>query len=286
MTFPDKSLMKDRFAPGLPCTDSHAHLEHACERVGEEEISRLLRSYELLGSGPTGREMLPFILDIGTKAGDLARRKERFGTRPCLHFSAGLWPGKAALDDIGAAMSALAKDAADPSCAAVGECGLDYFHMDAEPERQIELFEAQAALARERRLPLIVHSREAFEDTLKVVKEFAGSLEIVIHCFGYGAREAQAFLDLGCSISFAGNISYKKSEGLREALGIVPLDRLLLETDSPYMNPMPLRGRPSTPADIGRTISLASGLLGKDAEELALLVHRNAFRIFGETSPA
>jgi TatD DNase family protein len=147
------------------------------------------------------------------------------------------------------------------------------------------LFRAQAVLAKTLRLPLIVHSREAFGDTLGLVKDFAGSIDIVIHCFGYGAREARAFLDLGCSLSFAGNISYKKSDDLREALARTPLDMLLLETDSPYMNPMPMRGKPSTPMDLGRTIALASELIRIDVEELALLVHRNALRIFGGIAP-
>jgi TatD DNase family protein len=104
---------------------------------------------------------------------------------------------------------------------------------------------------------------------------------VVIHCFGYGPEEARAFLELGCWISFAGNLTYKGSEALRAALALVPDERLLLETDAPYMNPMPKRGKPSSPADIARTYALAAELRGVAVEDLAETVSRNAHRLFG-----
>ncbi len=277
--------MTERFSPETPYTDSHAHLEHTCERLGEDIVTRLLERWDALYSPNADRASCPFILDIGTMPGDLARRKEKFGGHPCLRFSAGLWPGKAAFQDIPGAVTALAKDAADPDCSAVGECGLDYYHMDAAAPIQVELFRAQAELAWTLGLPLIVPSRDAFDDTFKVVSDYARSLQIIIHCFSYGAREARAFLDAGCLISFAGNLTYKKSENLREALAIVPLDRLLFETDSPYMNPMPMRGKPSTTLDIGRTVSFAAEARGVDCTYLALQAHKNAFRIFAGNVP-
>jgi len=273
-------------AVGKPCTDPHAHLDHVCERLGDVFVFRLLERWDALYSPDADPRFSPFILDIGTMPGDLARRRAKFGGHPCLRFSAGLWPGKVALNDIPGAIAALARDAADPDCSALGECGLDYHHMNAEASTQIELFRAQAELAWALKLPLIVHSRDAFDDTLKVVGEYARSLQIVIHCFSYGRREAEAFLDEGCFISFAGNLTYGKSEPLRDALKIVPPERLLLETDSPYMNPMPLRGKASTPLDVGRTIACAAEVRGASFTDVALQAHGNALRIFSGNAPA
>jgi TatD DNase family protein len=171
--------------------------------------------------------------------------------------------------------------------------------MDGPREAQLALFEGQAAIAAGLGLPLIVHSREAFEDSLAVVARLrdgeyraAGGLRdaggrpggpalpVIIHCFGYGPEEAARFLALGCYLSFAGNVTYRKADALREALRLVPLDRLLLETDSPYMNPEPLRGRPCSPRDIGRTYAFAAALRGEDGGSLAAAVTANARLLF------
>ena len=104
---------------------------------------------------------------------------------------------------------------------------------------------------------------------------------VLIHCFGYGPDEARAFLDLGCYLSFAGNLTFKKSDGLREACALVSEDRLLLETDAPFMNPMPNRGKPSSPADVERSYGFAASLRGVPVSSLAETVSRNARELFG-----
>jgi len=141
---------------------------------------------------------------------------------------------------------------------------------------QAQLFESQLALASRLGLPMIVHSRDAASDTLSILRSSRLASPVLIHCFGYGPEEARAFLDLGCYISFAGNLTYKKSDALCEACVIVPADRLLLETDSPYMNPMPRRGEPCSPKDVERTYTFASRLRGVQAEDLAETVSANA----------
>jgi len=271
-----------------PLTDSHAHLDHVAERLGQQAVETLLDSYEQAWENafPAGEasaadtSLLPFIVDIGTMPGDLADRYKRYGMRRSVRFSAGLWPGEEVFLQPAAALAALEQDIRSGYCAALGECGLDYHHMFAEPERQKALFRSQAVLAAEAGLPLVVHSRDAWMDTLAVVAELSGAVNVILHCFGYGVREAEKFIEAGCFLSFAGNISYRKSEALREALKIVPGDRFLLETDSPYMNPMPQRGKPSTSGDIVRTLDCAAEIRGCSSADLAGICQANAFRIF------
>ena len=266
-------------------TDSHAHLAHVAERLGEAALKEVLDAYAAAGDAlrnASNKASIegPFILDIGTDPGDLEPRIEKLGRRPYLRFSAGLWPGKAAFENPGRALAALEADLRGGACSAVGECGLDYFHMEAEPSVQRALFEAQALMAVEAGLPLVVHSRDAFLDTLAVVAEVAGAVPVVIHCFGYGPAEAERFLSAGCMLSFAGNSTYKSASQLREALAITPADRILFETDSPYMNPLPSRGKPSTPLDLHRTIEAAAASTGTDRASLAAAAGENALRIF------
>lgn len=270
---------------GVPAlySDSHAHLGLVESRLGAEAAEALLAAYSGAWESEiqNGREAsAPFIVDIGVNPGDLAPRLERLGKYHFVQFSAGLWPGRESLERPDEALAALREDLRSPRCRALGECGLDYHHMDAPREDQIRLFEAQASMAAELGLPLIVHSRDAFEDTLAVVSGAASSVPVIIHCFGYGAREAEEFLEAGCLLSFAGNLTYKKSDGLRSALVLTPLNKLLMETDSPYMNPMPHRGKDATPLDIVRTIELAARLKEISVEELSAAAQANAFRIF------
>jgi TatD DNase family protein len=257
---------------GRVLTDTHAHLGHVSERLGDSMLEVLLASYKDVESA--------FLVDIGTRPGDLAGRIDRYGHNPAILFSAGLWPGSQSLNDPEKALSALEADIKTGRCAALGECGLDYFHMDAEPARQKSLFRAQAAMAVEAGLPLIVHSREAYPDTLSIIAEVSDMIPVVLHCFGYGPAEAQSFLEAGCFLSFAGNLTYPKSSALREAMCLTPLDRLLFETDSPYMNPLPFRGTSSTSLDIGRTIGRAAELRGMECGELERIFHNTAFKIF------
>ena len=267
---------EEKGAPGV-FTDTHAHLALVAERLGRHAAEAMLGRYAAAVPAAS-----PFIVDIGVNPGDLAPRLAAFGGYPFVRFAAGLWPGSESLGNPGAALAALAADLASPRCSALGECGLDYHHMEAPERDQIGLFEAQAAMAVSAGLPLLVHSRDAFADTFAVACGAAKKIPVVIHCFGYGAREAAAFLERGCYLSFAGNLTYKKSEGLREALAAAPLDRILFETDSPYMNPMPRRGEPSTSLDLGRTMAAAAEIKGMPLEELAAAAQANALRIFSE----
>ena len=261
-------------------TDTHAHLE------------RLSGVHELLPalfSGGFGT-----IIDIGTTAGDLSRRKNEFGRYPAVKFAAGIWPTPEAVAARGPAMAELrAQIAAAGPVAAIGECGLDHHQEQPDRDGERELFTAHLELARELGLPIIVHSRDAPRETFEILRSFAdghsnnGHSENgrsgcgVIHCFSYGAAEARQFLELGYHISFAGNLTYKKSDHLVEALKAVPRSRLLLETDSPFLAPQSHRGKPCQPGLIAETYAKAAAVLGITVEALTETVAENAAALFG-----
>jgi TatD DNase family protein len=163
--------------------------------------------------------------------------------------------------------------------AAVGECGLDYHWMKAPKERQELAFRRQINLARQMALPYIVHCREAEEDVIRIVRD-EGYARGVVHCFGGTRDHARELLALGLSITFCGNVTYKNAEGLREAARAVPLDRLMLETDSPFLPPRSRRGQRNEPAFVAETAALLAGLHGVGVEELARVTTRNARRFF------
>jgi TatD DNase family protein len=271
-------------------TDSHAHLQWLADHIGTAAFDEVLSAYDkaALEAASKGLDP-PLLVDVGTEPDDLLLRAELLNTpdrRRYLRLAAGLWPSVENLaephESIGTTKSIENAGACGFTLAALGEGGLDYHHMNAPAGAQAELFELQLDLALGLGLPMIVHSRKAFEDTLSIVARWtARGLRVLIHCFGYGKSEAAAFLDAGCYISFAGNLTYKGSEDLREACAIVPADRLLIETDSPYMNPMPNRGKSSSPLDIERTYAAAALIRKSSVEDLAESVSRNARKLFG-----
>ena len=276
-------------------TDSHAHLSSVAEELGLGALESLLADYAEDASRAEGDgRITPLLLDPGTEPGDLRSRLALLGGAaglpPFLRLAAGVWPSPGNLACPAESLGALA-EAIDEArgrgleVAAIGEGGLDYHYEDGRRgglvRSQAELFEGQLSLAGSLGRPMIVHSREAFADTLALVASRRSSSPIIIHCFGYGPEEARAFLDLGCFLSFAGNVTYKKSDALRDACVLVPDDRLLLETDAPYMNPMPRRGKPSSPRDVARTYAFAAELRGVALADLAETVSRNARTLFG-----
>jgi len=165
-----------------------------------------------------------------------------------------------------------------PKAMAVGETGLDNFHRHAEPADQQRLFDAHIALADELGLPLVIHSRDAADATAAALAGFSG--RVVLHCFSSPELLAPA-LERGYYVSFAGNVTYPKAAELREAAARVPADRILAETDSPYLAPQPLRGRPNEPALIVHTVEALAAARGEDPLELARQIDENATAAFG-----
>jgi TatD DNase family protein len=170
--------------------------------------------------------------------------------------------------------------AAEPGVVAVGETGLDYHRDRAPREDQLRAFEAQLELARRIGLPVVVHTRAAEDDTFAVLAEHAGGITVILHCFSAPDRLDEA-VERGYLCSFAGNVTYRSAEALQEAARAVPDELLLVETDAPYLTPVPLRGEPNEPANVTHTAELVAELRGVEYAELETVVERNAERVFG-----
>ena len=160
---------------------------------------------------------------------------------------------------------------------AVGETGLDFYRDWAPRERQRELFAAQLDLASEQGKPVVVHNRDADEETASLLDDFAGT--VVLHCFS-SPDLLEPALERGYYVSFAGNVTFPKAEALREAARRVARDRLLAETDSPYLAPQPVRGKPNEPANVVHTVAALADARGEDATALAEQIEANAAAAF------
>jgi len=164
---------------------------------------------------------------------------------------------------------------------AIGETGLDYFYMNSEKEVQINSFTNQIQMARKHGLPIIIHVRDAHEDMLRILKEEnLPNTPGVIHCFTGDHETAVKYLDLGFYISFSGIVTFKRSEELREAAKNIPSDKILIETDSPYLAPVPNRGKPNEPSYIKYVAETVAEVRGISFDELAEITKANAERLF------
>ncbi|MEA2404183.1 MAG: TatD DNase family protein [Thermoleophilaceae bacterium] len=170
--------------------------------------------------------------------------------------------------------------AADAQAVAIGETGLDYYRDRAPRDDQRRAFEAQIDLAARAGLPLVVHTREAEEDTFSILRERAGGVTVVLHCFSAPSRLDEC-VERGYFCSFAGNVTYPRNAELQDAARALPAELLLVETDAPFLSPQPLRGKPNEPAYVVRTAKHVAELRGVEYEELDSLVEGNAARLFG-----
>jgi TatD DNase family protein len=158
---------------------------------------------------------------------------------------------------------------AEPEVVGVGECGLDYYYDHSPREVQREAFAAQIGLAKEHDLALVIHTRDAWDDTFDILLAEGVPARTVVHCFTGGPEEARRALDLGASLSFSGIVTFKTAAGVREAAALAPLDRILVETDAPYLTPVPHRGTPNQPsyvALVGAAVAEAKGVPVADVE--------------------
>jgi TatD DNase family protein len=177
-------------------------------------------------------------------------------------------------------VEAIERAAADPRARAIGETGLDYYRDYAPREDQMRAFEAQVELAKRQRLPLVIHTRAAEDDTFGVLREQAEGVTVVMHCFSAPGRLDEC-VERGWLCSFAGNVTYPKAADLQAAARDVPEELLLVETDSPYLSPQPVRGKPNEPANVVSTAEYVAELRGVSYQELEAAVERNAARVFG-----
>ncbi|MCZ6469204.1 MAG: TatD family hydrolase [Candidatus Dadabacteria bacterium] len=164
---------------------------------------------------------------------------------------------------------------------AIGETGLDYFYMNSEKEVQIDSFTEHIRLGKKHNLPIIIHVRNADQDMIEILtKESAADTPGVIHCFTGDYDTAKKYLDLGFYISFSGIVTYKRSEELREAAKKIPKDKILIETDSPYLAPVPHRGKPNEPSYVKHVAETISNVRGISFDEIAEITKANAEKLF------
>jgi TatD DNase family protein len=277
--------------------DTHAHLSMLAQKGidAEAKLAELFGAEGPVSSASPAPGRLPGklrgIIDISLEPGDLFARIEAFSRFSRVRFASGLWPHRLSIQRRRELVPALEEDirSAPPGLVcALGEFGLDHHWNGDDHERggspdlagERELMEAQMELARRLRLPVIIHSRDAPEETAEILGRY-NDVRGVIHCFSYGPAEAKVFLDMGYFISFAGNLTYKNAGAIREACESVPGGRLLLETDCPYLAPVPFRGKPADPGMVEENYKRAAELRGTSAEALQEQIAANVRELFG-----
>ncbi len=194
-----------------------------------------------------------------------------------------LHPNEAPIvEDLEADWAIIEKLAQDPRVRAIGETGLDYFRTPPElQKRQQESFKWQIDLAKRTNKALVIHDRDSHDDVLSVLLEVGAPEKTVFHCFSGDVEMAKTCIDRGYILSFAGTLTFKNAPALREAVKLVPLDQLLVETDSPFLAPTPHRGALNTPAQIANIVRAMAAERDEDVAELATSLSKNAERIFG-----
>lgn len=242
--------------------DDHCHLEDSPD--GDRDVAAARKA----GVGP--------LITVGT---DLAssRAAIRVARRhDDVHATAGVHP-----HDASGGIDGIRELLGESEVVAVGECGLD-FHYDHSPrEAQREVFAAQIGLAHEHDLALVIHTREAWDETFEILDREGTPRRTVFHCFTGGPDEASACLERGGSLSISGIVTFGSAEDVRAAVVGTPLDRLLIETDSPYLAPVPHRGRRNEPAHVVEVGRAVAELKGVSVAEIARATRANAFKVYG-----
>ncbi|MDQ3347090.1 MAG: TatD family hydrolase [Acidobacteriota bacterium] len=254
--------------------DSHCHL------AGEEFAADL----DAVVARAVGAGVTTAVCILG--AGDEAESARAAVVRkawPGIRFASGIHPHHAGefAGEVNRAVETVRKSVDAEGACAIGEIGLDY-HYDLSPRRvQQEIFRAQVATARELRLPIAIHTREAAEDTFQILREEgAGDVRGVFHCFTGDSDMARAALELGFYLSFAGIVTFPRAAALHEAAKLTPAGRLLGETDAPYLAPVPFRGRRNEPAHVARIYEALATVRDVPVEDLIEQVNANFGRLF------
>lgn len=260
--------------PARGYIDTHCHLyeQRGKDGVVTRTVDELVDAARAAG--------VTAMIDVGCDAASTAEAIERATRYDGIFATAGLHPHEAkhGVDSIVPYLD-------DPHVIAVGECGLDYYYDHSPRDQQREAFAAQIQLAHERSLPLIIHTRDAWADTFDVLAAEGVPPRTIFHCFTGGPDEARTCLSLGAYLSFSGIVTFKTATDLHEAARLCPADRLLAETDSPYLAPVPHRGRPNQPAFVTHVVDMLADLRSEPVEQVRRTTADNACLAFPGVRP-
>ncbi|CAN5586973.1 TatD family hydrolase [soil metagenome] len=255
--------------------DSHCHIDGEQFDVDRDEVVQRARDAGVVA-----------MLNIGTgdpHSDDFRRAVAVADEYENVYAAVGVHPHDAKLYDDAAEAHLVGLVKSSKKVIAWGEIGLDYYYDHSPRDVQIEVFRRQIRTARSLGLPIIIHSRDADEETVEILTEECSwdGFRGIMHCFGGTAAMAVDLMKLGFMISFAGNVTFKKAENLRDAARVVPLDRLLIETDCPFLTPVPFRGKRNEPSFVVHTANFLAELYAIEIGVLADATTSNFLRIFG-----
>ncbi|HVM08961.1 MAG TPA: TatD family hydrolase [Acidimicrobiales bacterium] len=252
----------------MPWFDSHCHVPYE----GLDDVDATIAAAREAG--------VARMITVGTDAQQSERAVETARRFDGVWATVGLHPHEAK-NGVDSILPALGDGLRDGTCVAIGECGLDYYYDHSPRDVQQDAFARQIALAHEHGLALVIHTRDAWVDTWDILEAERVPPRTVFHCFTGGPDEARRCLDLGAFLSFSGIVTFKKSDELREAARICPLERLVVETDSPYLAPQPHRGKTNTPALVPLVGETIAAVHGRSIDEVELATFANACSLFG-----
>jgi TatD DNase family protein len=254
--------------------DSHCHLDFPDLAADEDGVIER-----------AARAGIGLMATISTRVRRNAALQAIAARRDNVVFTAGTHPHHAA-EEADVATAEIVALAAHPKCVGIGEAGLDY-HYDRSPrDVQERVFRVNIAAARETGLPLVIHAREADEDMIRILEDETGqgAFKAVLHCFTSGEALARAGIELGFYVSFSGVLTFKKSDELRRITRLVPLERLLVETDAPYLAPEPYRGKRNEPSYVVETAKVLAATRDMTPETMAELTTANFLRLFDKAA--
>jgi TatD DNase family protein len=253
----------------VPCVDAHCHLD----LMGvEDDVAAALELSASVG--------VPRVVTIGIDVESARLAAAQAEAHPGVLAAAAIHPNSAG-ESTDEALREIERLASRDRVRAVGETGLDHYRDSAPPDVQERSFRAHIAIAKSTGTALVIHDREAHDDVLRVLAEEGAPERTVFHCFSGDASLARECAERGYYMSFAGNITFKNASHLREAAAVAPLDLLLVETDAPFLTPMPYRGRPNAPYLIPLTVRALAEVKALDEDEVSAAVAANAERVFG-----
>lgn len=256
-------------------TDDHCHLHF--RDATSQDVAEAVSVAEEAGV----RRMITVGCDVADSTGAIAVAEAHPGV---VWATAGVHPHEAS-----GGIDGLAELLDHPQVKAVGECGLDYFYEHSDRAAQRPVFAQQIALAHQHDLALVIHTRDAWDDTFDILAAEGVPERTIVHCFTGGPDEARKCLDLGAMLSFSGIVTFKRSDDLRAAAALTPLDRLLVETDAPYLAPVPHRGKPNRPALVPLVGQAVADAMDVSVEAVAEATWANAertYRLATPTSPS